>query len=313
MKIVFLGTPPVAASCLRHLAGTSHEIVAVGTHPDRIMGRGLKPHPTAVKQTALELGLPVHEIPDVKDPAFATWLRGLQADVLVLVAFVVLPDSVLATTSLGAVNLHGSLLPRWRGAAPVQRSIEAGETTTGLTVFRLDSGVDTGGILLRRQIEVGPDETSGEVLARLGDLGGPALDEALLMLSAVPAPSGERQDPALATRAPKLHPEEGRLDWDLPATVLHNRIRAFNPAPGCWTEAHTLETGMVRLKIWRTRDLGRNLDVPAGELELLPEGGVGVSCLDGALELVEVQAEGKPRRTGLDWFHGFRGQNPVLR
>lgn len=313
MKIVFLGTPPVAARCLRHLAGTSHQILAVGTHPDRIMGRGLKPHPTAVKETALELGLPVHEIPDVKDPAFATWLRSLGAEVLVLVAFVVLPDSVLATTPLGAVNLHGSLLPRWRGAAPVQRSLEAGETVTGLTVFRLDSGVDTGGILLRREIPVGPDETSGELLERLGELGGPALDEALRMLSATPTPVGERQDPSLATRAPKLHPQEGRLDWDLPATVLHNRIRAFNPSPGCWTEVHTPDAGVTRLKIWRTRVLGRDLDVAAGELELLPEGGVGVSCLDGALELLEVQAEGKPRRTGLDWFHGFRGRNPVLR
>jgi len=313
MRIVFLGTPPVAARCLRHLAGTDHRILAVGTHPDRIMGRGLKAHPTAVKEAALELGLPVHEIPDVKDPAFADWLRSLQADVLVLVAFVVLPDSVLSTTPLGAINLHGSLLPRWRGAAPVQRSVEAGETITGLTVFRLDSGVDTGGILLRREIEVGPDETSGEVLSRLGELGGPALDEALRALSAVPPPTGERQDPAQATRAPKLHPEEGRLDWDLPATVLHNRVRAFNPAPGCWTEAHTPDAGIVRLKIWRTRVLGRDLDVPAGELELLPGGGVGVSCLDGALELVEVQAEGKPRRNGSDWFHGFRGRNPVLR
>ena len=318
MRIVFLGTPPVAAACLKHLATTSNEIAAVCTHPDRVMGRGLKTHPTAVKEAALQLGLPVREVSDVRDPAFEEWLRSLQADLLVLVAFVVLPDAILATTRLGAINLHGSLLPRWRGAAPVQRSLEAGGDAVGWSIFRLDSGVDTGGILLQRAMQVGPDETSGEVLARMGEEGGPALAEAIAMLSQEPPPSGVRQDPAQATRAPKLTPEEGRLDWSLPARRIHDKIRAFHPAPGCWTELVSESGDAVRVKIWRTipsppvEALETSGTVP-GALLALPGGRVAVACGEGALELVEVQAEGKPRRSGRDWFNGLHAANPSFR
>jgi len=295
------------------------------------MGRGLKPHPTAVKEAALELGLPVREVPDVRDPAFEAWLRSLQADLLVLVAFVVLPDSILATTRLGAINLHGSLLPRWRGAAPVQRSLEAGGDAVGWSIFRLDSGVDTGGILLQRAMQVGPDETSGEVLARMGEEGGPALAEAIEMLSQEPVPTGTRQDPALASRAPKLAPEQGRLDWTLPARRLHDKIRAFHPAPGCWTELVESSGAPARLKIWRTRlsplvealetcgdsdSRARHVSTTGeavGSLVALPGNRVAVVCGDGLLELVEVQAEGKPRRSGSDWYNGVRGRDPSFR
>jgi len=313
LRLVFLGTPPVAARSLRHLAGTASEIVAVCTHPDRLMGRGLKPHPTAVKETALELGLPVREVQDVREPAFAEWLRSLQADLLVVVAFVILPDAVLATTRLGAVNLHGSLLPRWRGAAPVQRAIEAGDPITGLSVFRLDSGIDTGGVLLVREIPIGPDDTSCDILERLGEMGGPALEEAIRLLGADPIPVGIRQDPSLATRAPKLTPEEGRLDWSLPARRLHDKIRAFHPAPGCWTESVDDAGKASRVKVWRTRLLDGPAPSVAGTVSKSASGAVVVACGEGCLELVEVQAEGKPRRAGSDWFHGQRSQNPSFR
>jgi methionyl-tRNA formyltransferase len=313
LKLVFLGTPPVAALCLRHLAATSHEILAVCTHPDRTMGRGLKTHPTAVKEAALELGLPVREVPDVREVAFETWLRDLGADLLVVVAFVILPDSILATARLGAINLHGSLLPRWRGAAPVQRAIEAGDPVSGLSVFRLDSGIDTGGVLLRRELAVGELETSGELLERLGRAGGPALEEAIAQLGQDPPPRGDRQDPSLATRAPKLTPEEGRLDWSLPARRLHDKIRAFHPAPGCWTELSLDGTEATRLKIWRTRPMDIAESPNPGRLVALPSGTVAVGCGDTALELLEVQPEGKPRRAASDWFHGVRSRGPVLR
>lgn len=322
MRIVFLGTPPVAAACLRHLAGEGvHEIAAVCTHPDRLMGRGLKPHPTAVKETALGLGLPVREVSDVRAPEFVAWLRGVQADLLVIVAFVVLPVPVLEAARLGAVNLHGSLLPLWRGAAPVQRALEAGGDHVGYSVFRLDAGVDTGGVLLRRPMDVGPDETSGEVLERMGALGGPALSEALAMLAQDPPPHGERQDPSQATRAPKLAPEEGRVDWSLPARRIHDKIRAFHPAPGCWTELVEGDGAPARLKIWRTRAVPDSEapsatgaePLPAGAILPLPGGRVAVVCGSGSLELVEVQAEGKPRRSGSDWFNGARGRNPSFR
>lgn len=313
MRIVFLGTPPVAALCLRHLAATSHEIAAVCTHPDRTMGRGLKTHPTAVKEAALELGLPVREVPDVRDPAFESWLRELRPDLLVVVAFVILPDAILAATRLGAVNLHGSLLPRWRGAAPVQRAIEAGDAVTGLSVFRLDSGVDTGGVLLRRELAIGELETSGELLERLGRAGGPALEEALALLGQDPPPTGERQDPSLATRAPKLTPEEGRLDWSLPARRLHDKIRAFHPAPGCWTELVLDGAEATRFKIWRTRLMDISEPPGSGRVVSLPSGAIAVGCGDTALELVEVQPEGKPRRAASEWFHGVRSRDPILR
>jgi methionyl-tRNA formyltransferase len=298
MRVVFLGTPPVAATCLEGFAKGSHEIVLVGTHPDRIAGRGLKAVPTAVKEAASRLGLPVLEVPDVKDPSFAQTLRDLHTDLLVVVAFVVLPPEVLGATRLGAVNLHGSLLPRWRGAAPVQRAVEAGETVTGGTIFRLDNGVDTGGILLRKTIPVGPDETSGDVLAKLAEQGGAWLLEAVDHLQMHPEDAGFKQDPAKATRAPKLFPEEGQLDFTKTASVLHDKIRAFHPAPGCWCRP----SGRL-LKIWRTKMVMES--VATGEA-VRRDGRVLAGCGEGALELVEVQPEGKKRQSGIDWFNGLR-------
>ncbi|HQF54789.1 MAG TPA: methionyl-tRNA formyltransferase [Fibrobacteria bacterium] len=306
MRVVFLGTPPVAATCLEGFAKSRHEIAMVGTHPDRIAGRGLKPVPTAVKEMAARLGLPVLEVPDVKDPAFAQALRDLQADLLVVVAFVVLPPEVLGATRLGAINLHGSLLPKWRGAAPVQRAVESGEAVTGGTIFRLDNGVDTGGIILQEKIEIGPDDTSGDVLAKLAEQGGAWLARAVDHLEANPADPGLKQDPALATRAPKLFPEEGSLDFTKSAQALHDKIRAFHPAPGCWCRP----SGRL-LKIWRTRVMTESVGA-AGEASRLPDGRVAVACGAGSLELVEVQPEGKKRQSGGDWFNGLRADLVVL-
>lgn len=309
MKIVFLGTPPIAAACLEFLAGENrHRILAVATHPDRTAGRGLKTVPTAVKETASRLGLPVLEVADAKDPTFARNLSELGADLLVVVAFVILPSAVLASARLGAVNLHGSLLPRWRGAAPVQRSVEAGEGETGATVFRLDTGVDTGGIVVQERIPVGPDETSGEVLARLGALGGPLLLRALDHLQAHPEDRGLAQDPDLATRAPKLFPEEGAIDWSLPARRLHDKIRAFHPAPGAWCRP-----GGALLKIWRTLESTEDIaGLAPGRAARQPDGRILAACGTGALELLEVQPEGRRRQSGADWFNGLRASGPVV-
>lgn len=308
MKIVFLGTPPVAAACLEALAQDGrHQILAVATHPDRVAGRGLKTVPTAVKETALRLGLPLLEVSDAKDPAFAQKLSALEADLLVVVAFVILPSAVLAAARLGAVNLHGSLLPRWRGAAPIQRSVEAGETETGATVFRLDTGVDTGGIVAQERISVGPDETSGDVLARLGTLGGPLLLRALGHMEAHPEDRGIAQDQASATRAPKLFPEEGSIDWSLPAKRLHDKIRAFHPAPGAWCRP-----GGALLKIWRTKLLTESVAGTQGTALRLPDARLVAICGEGALELLEVQSEGRKRQGGADWFNGLRASGPVV-
>jgi methionyl-tRNA formyltransferase len=307
MKIAFLGTPGIAATCLEALSKGSHEIVTVVTHPDRPMGRGMKLHPTPVKEMAMRLGLPVLECPDAKDPRFAETLQVLDLDLLVVVAFVVLPDSVLRATRLGAINLHGSLLPRWRGAAPVQRSVEAGETVTGGTIFRLDTGIDTGGILLQETIAVGENDTSGEVLEKLAQAGGDWLLKALDLLQENPKNAGTPQDKALATRAPKLFPEEGELDWALPARRLHDKIRAFHPAPGCWTRIEG-----VRLKVWRTRNLTESVAGAPGAVVRDPAGRVCIACGEGALELVELQPEGKKRLPAADWFNGLHKASEVL-
>ncbi len=306
MRIIFLGTPDVAASCLETVAAGQHEIVSVVTLPDKAQGRGMKLHPTPVKEMAQRLGLPTLECPDAKDPAFADTIRALEADLLVVVAFVILPHAVLAATRLGAVNLHGSLLPRWRGAAPVQRSVEAGEKITGASVFRLDTGVDTGGVLLQEKLAVGEDETSGEVLAHLGKIGGPLLLRAISLLEKAPQTVGTVQDPALATRAPKLFPEEGEIDWTQPAVRLHDKIRAFNPAPGAWSLL-----GGERFKIWRTHVFEGDFEAAApGEVRKCGKGRVAVATGAGALELIEVQPQGKKRLSGRDWFNGQHGAEP---
>jgi methionyl-tRNA formyltransferase len=222
------------------------------------------------------------------------------------VAFVILPSSVLSAARLGAVNLHGSLLPRWRGAAPVQRSVEAGESETGATVFRLDAGVDTGGVVVQEKIPIGENETSGEVLGRLAELGGPLLLRAMDHLQAHPEDRGTPQDPALATKAPKLFPEEGAIDWSVSARKLHDKIRAFHPAPGAWTRP-----GGSLLKIWRTRVLAETLEGERGFAKRLPDGRVVAFCGEGALELLEVQPEGRKRQGGADWFNGLRASGAV--
>lgn len=318
MRLVFMGTPQIAADVLAALSASSHEIAAVVTRPDKPQGRGLKVAAPPVKRAAQELGLPVLQPASVKDPAFAEELAALRADLHVVVAFAILPPAVIASARLGAVNLHGSLLPRWRGAAPIQRAIEAGDRETGMTIFRLDAGIDTGRILLRQTMPIDPDETSGELFARMAAAGAPLLLEAIAGLEAGTL-SGEIQDEALATRAPKLSHAEGRIDWSQPVATLHDKIRAFQPAPGCWTLFDGRELGIART--------GRPDDAIAaaargrtpGAVFRLPDGRIAVAVgaspqpgATGALELREVQPAGKRRMAARDWFNGLRAAAEVV-
>jgi methionyl-tRNA formyltransferase len=303
MRIVFMGTTDFAALFLEALPQNGHPISLVVTQPDRPKGRGQKPAAPPVKEKALELGLPVVQPESLKSEEFRECIAAQNADLLVVVAFRILPPSLFPLTRFGAVNVHGSLLPKYRGAAPVQWAIANGETETGVTVFRLDGKIDHGGILASLKTGIGPDETAGELFARLSGLGRNLLMAALTDLEngcAVPM----EQDHTLATPAPKLRKEDGRLDWSLPAKILHNRVRAFNPYPICYTPEK--ESGRIlRIHCARSAD-GPNPG--PGRMRVDAEHFPVVGTGEGALRLLEVQWEGNSRMSGPDFINGLRGR-----
>ena len=297
MRLVFMGTPAFAVPSLERLAQSGLAPVAVVTSPDAPGRRGGPPTPPPVKAAAERLGVPAILQPEsVKDPAFAEAVAALAPDVLVVVAFKILPAAVYTRARLGAFNLHGSLLPKYRGAAPIQRAVMAGETETGATTFLLQDRVDTGSVLLQARTPIGPDETAGDVHDRLMHLGADLVVETAKGLAAgtlTPRP----QDDAAASPAPKLFREEGRLDWARSAADVHDHARGFSPAPGAWT---TLPDGTT-LKVLRTRQAAG--DGPPGTVV---EAGARlvVAAREGAVELVEVQPEGRRRMDGRSFVAG---------
>lgn len=279
MRVVFMGTPPAAVPVLEALAG-SHQVPAVYTQSPKPAGRGLVPRPPALRAAAERLGLQIREPGTLQDESEA--LAVHRPDVLVVVAYgKILPPQVLSVPKLGCVNVHFSLLPRWRGAAPVERAIEAGDDRTGVTTMLMDEGLDTGAILRSWSTSIGPDETAGELTARLANAGATLLLETLEGLargSLRPA----AQPSTGVTYAAKVTVEQARLDPARPSAELHRMVRAFNPSPGAWI----LFRGK-RLKVWRSS---------------LQGGGASL----GGLGLVEVQPEGKRRMTGDEFARGYR-------
>lgn len=235
LRVAFAGTPDFAAASLAALLESRHEVVSVHTQPDRGAGRGRKLTPSPVKALALEHALPVHQPTTLKDPVARQALTDDNADVLVVVAYgLILPQAVLDIPRLGCLNVHASLLPRWRGAAPIQRAIEAGDTRSGVTIMQMDAGLDTGDMLLVRDTPITATTTSGELHDRLATLGGKAIVEALdaladTGLTAIPQPAEG------ITYATKLSKAEAELDFTCPAAELAARVRAFNPWPVAWT------------------------------------------------------------------------------
>lgn len=308
MRICFFGTPQPALPALRSLAAADDvEIVRVVTNPDRPRGRGHKLLPTPVKEAARELGLEVWQ-PD-KPKEIGDELAALDVDACAIVAYgAILPRPVLDAGGRGFVNLHFSLLPAWRGAAPVAHAVLAGDDETGVSCFLLEEGMDTGPVLTEARTRIGPDESAGELTARLAELGAPVLLEALRGLvdgTIVPRP----QPADGATYAPKIGPDDARLDWTRPAIELDRAVRAFNPVPG----AHTTFQGQ-RLKVHRARPVaGRG--VPGAVLRVDadgPQGGPVVATGDGALRLDEVQPAGKGRMQGPDFANGYRPVGATL-
>lgn len=301
MRIVFAGTPEFAAQHLEALLQAGYPVVAVYTQPDRPAGRGQKLMPSPVKQLALQHGLPVMQPATLRDAEAQHALAALQPDLMVVVAYgLILPQAVLDTPRLGCINSHASLLPRWRGAAPIQRAIEAGDSESGVTVMQMEAGLDTGPMLLKVSTPIGPSDTGGSLHDRLAALGAQAVVEAVARLQAGALP-GERQDDTHATYAHKLSKDEARLDWQRPAAELERLVRAFNPWPIC----HSSLAGDV-LKVHAAR-LVPGQGEP-GRILAVGKDGLTVACGTGALQLTRLQLPGGKPLDFADLYNSRREQ-----
>ena len=300
MRVAFFGTPDAAVPALEaFLHDDDFEVAAVVTNPDRPSGRGHKLQPPPVKVAAEDAGAPVWQPQRPRERLED--LVALRVDACAVVAYgSLLPQDVLDAGGHGFVNLHFSLLPAWRGAAPVQHSLLHGDTRTGVTCFVLEAGMDTGPVLRTAETGITDGETAGELITRLAVLGAPVLVESVRGLvdgSLQPQP----QDHELATYAPKIAPEDARIDWPAPATSVSNAVRAFNPMPGAWTTIRG-----ERLKVHRVALSDSDIAGPPGQVLAVSESGPVVACGNGAVVLTEVQPAGKPRMTGVDFANGYR-------
>ena len=299
MRIVFAGTPEFAAEHLKALLASQHEIIAVYTQPDRPAGRGQKLMPSPVKQLAVDNGIPVLQPPTLRNPEAQAELAALAPDLMVVVAYgLILPQVVLDIPKHGCINSHASLLPRWRGAAPIQRAVQAGDAESGVTVMRMEAGLDTGPMLLKVSTPIGADDTGGSLHDRLAELGPPAVLQAIAGLDAGTLP-GEVQDDALATYAHKLNKDEARIDWNRPAAELERLVRAFNPWPIC----HSSLAGEA-LKVLAA-NLAPGKGSP-GEILSASKDGLVVACGEGALSLTRLQLPGGKALNFSDLFNSRR-------
>jgi methionyl-tRNA formyltransferase len=287
MRVVFAGTPEFAVPSLR-AAAEHDEVVAVYTQPDRPAGRGRQLQPSPVKVEALARELPVRQPLNFKSESEREALRALQPDLMVVVAYgLILPPSVLSIPRHGCWNVHASLLPRWRGAAPIQRAIEAGDARTGVCLMQMEKGLDTGPVLLESATPISDDDTGGSLHDRLAGLGAAVLGEGLALLRAGTVPAAQAQPDTGVTYASKLDKAEARLDWQLPAEQLARRVRAFNPWPIC--EAMV---GAERLRIHAARALPLEHDQAPGSILQAGKAGLDIACGQGALRLLQVQRDG---------------------
>lgn len=307
MKIVFLGSGPFALPTLERLASSpgGHSLVRVVTRPDRPQRRGRQLIATPVRARAVELGLPCDAPESANDPAYLAGLAALEADLFIVADYgEMLRKAFRETPRLGAFNLHGSLLPRWRGAAPVAHAILAGDTLSGVTLFRLEKGLDSGPILAAGSLEILEDETAGELEGRLALLAADLLERSLAVLSA--GSFRETPQPELGvTLAPKLEKSSGDLDWSRSAAELCLRVRAFNPWPGAYSRIKEERTIFLRAKPVESAD---SLDLPVGAVESVGREAFRIRCGSGAMEVLALQREGKAPLDAASYLRGRRLQ-----
>lgn len=306
MRLVFAGTPDFAASSLQALLNAGYEVAAVYTQPDRPAGRGRKAQASPVKSLALEHGIPVEQPDTLKSPEAQARLAGYKADAMIVAAYgLLLPPRVLSLPRLGCLNVHASLLPRWRGAAPIQRAIAAGDEKTGITIMQMDEGLDTGAMLLTRELPIDRGETGGSLHDKLATLGGEALVKALRALEQdelIPEAQDERQ----AVYAKKLSKDEAAVDWNRPAVEIERLIRAFNPWPVAYTD-----DGDQRIRLLDARVVPAPQEGPAqpGTVTARDRSGIVVQCGEQALSLTRVQLPGGRPQSVSDIINGGK---PVL-
>ena len=296
MRLIFAGTPEFAAAALAALHGAGHDVVLVLTQPDRPAGRGLQTHVSAVKQLAQTLGVPIAQPRTLKDADVVAQLEALQPDAMVVAAYgLILPPAVLAVPSRGCINIHASLLPRWRGAAPIQRALLAGDAETGITIMQMDAGLDTGPVLLEEAMPIRPDDTAQTLHDRLAALGANLIMRALAQ-EPVPRP----QNDAAATYAAKIDKREAHIDWRDSAEQNERKVRAFNPTPVAATTYADLP-----LKVWAGHAIAGE-DVAPGTVTGADATGITVACGDGALRITELQRAGGRRLPVAAFLAGCR-------
>src|SRR5689334_6800482 len=301
MRLVFLGTPAFAVPTLEHIVDAGHQVLAVVTQPDRPRGRGQHPAPPPVKEAATRLGLPVYQPERVRRPEAVEYLQALASEAMVVVGYgQIIPQNVIDLAPLGIINVHASLLPKYRGAGPIQWAIANGETRTGVTTMRIDAGLDTGAMLLKWETEIGPEENAIELSGRLSHAGADLLAETLARMERGDI-QAQPQDNSQATLAPLLKKEDGLIDWSWPAQKIYNRVRGFLPWPG----AYSFFRGQI-FHIWRARladetglgEPGRTF--PEKKRLLIACGGATT------LEALEVQVEGRKRMSAEAFINGHR-------
>ena len=305
LRVIFAGTPDFAVPTLRALLESHHDVCAVYTQPDRGAGRGRKLTASPVKRCALEHGLEVRQPASLRDAAVQAELEACRADAMVVVAYgLMLPNEVLRAPALGCFNVHASLLPRWRGAAPIQRAVLAGDRSSGVTIMQMDAGLDTGDMLLKRELDIERDETSATLHDRLAECGASALCEGL-DLAAAGKLCPEPQVEALACYAAKLSKDEALVDWQLPARQIHRQVCAFNP----WPVSETRFRG-ERLRLWASCVIDADSTAPPGTVLAAGREGVDVATGDGVLRLRQLQMPGRKPQSAADFInaHSIEGE-----
>ena len=303
LNIIFAGTPDFAAQHLQALINSPHNVIAVYTQPDKPAGRGKKLQASAVKQLAQRHAIPVFQPKSLRKADAQAELQSLNADVMVVVAYgLILPQAVLDAPRLGCLNVHGSLLPRWRGAAPIQRAIWAGDQQTGVTIMQMDAGLDTGAMLHKVHCEIAPNETSASLYLKLAELAPPALIDVLNELDSGKF-TPQAQDDAQSNYADKLSKDEARLNWQLSSAQLERNIRAFNPWPMAHFEITDEQGNAQTLKVYRA-DVLPHVNQAAGTILAANKNGIQIATADGVLNLTQLQPQGKKPMSAQDLLNG---------